>query len=164
LPTASARSPAARSIAVSMCTVVVLPLVPVRVIQGAAPNRWAQPPGQLDLAPDRHTRRRCGGEQRLVGTPAGRGDDQLRAVRQRLDVLCAQPDVGSEDAQDLAPLVGGGRLRTVDHDDPGTPLEQRVAAAKAAAAEARHDDVEPGPVGSPVRERVQAHSPTTHSA
>ena len=39
LPALQARSPAARRIDASICTVVVLPLVPVTVSQGAAPSR-----------------------------------------------------------------------------------------------------------------------------
>ena len=49
LPTASARSPAARRIDSSIRTVVVLPFVPVTASHGAASGP-AQPPGELDLA------------------------------------------------------------------------------------------------------------------
>lgn len=40
----------------------------------------AQPPGQFDVAPDGDAGGRGGGEQRVVGTPAGSGDDQLGAL------------------------------------------------------------------------------------
>ena len=54
LPTAAVRSPAALSgSTASIWTVVVLPLVPVTASQGAASGA-AQPPGELDVAPDRH--------------------------------------------------------------------------------------------------------------
>ena len=73
LPALVARSPAARRIEASMLTVVVLPLVPVTVSQGAAPTRGAHPPGQLDLAPHRYAGRGGRDEQR-----AGRGASPAR--------------------------------------------------------------------------------------
>ena len=83
LPTATLRSPAARRIASSIWTVVVLPLVPVTASQGVSWFGVAQPPGQLDLAPDRYAAVAGLREQRRVGSPARRGDEQVDVVGER---------------------------------------------------------------------------------
>ena len=144
LPALVARSPAARRIEVSICTVVVLPLVPVTVSQGAAPScarsRQASSTSPHTGMPARGRR----GEQRLVGAPSRRGDDEVDGGRgQRGDGVLAEREAGAEDVEDAGPLgheraLGG--LRAVDDEDVDAPLEQRVGGREAA-------DPEPGDDG-----------------
>src|SRR5690606_22481108 len=54
--------------------------------------RAAQAPGQFDVAPHGHPGPLGGGEQRLVGLPAGRGDDQVGALGQGVAVAEADGD------------------------------------------------------------------------
>lgn len=60
--------------------------------RGCASVQVPQPPGQFDIAPDRHARLGGRREQRLVGPPAGRGDDQLGALGQGVPVAEAHGD------------------------------------------------------------------------
>ena len=115
------------SIEASIRTVVVLPLVPVSASHGAGPVGRPQPPGQLDLAPDGD----AGGgglrEQRVVGPPARRGDDQVEPAGQRR--LAAEPSRGAPRASSQpAPPRRGPRSesRRVDHGDLGAAGQQRV--------------------------------------
>ena len=133
--------------------------------------RAAQPPGELDLAPDRDAGRRGRGEQRLVGPPAGRGDDELGAVAAARRPSLAEPDVDAERSRRL----GRARCSRASPSRPsttvtrGAALEQGVGGGEAGDAEAGDDDAQPGPVGVAVGQRVEPAvrsltRPTTHSA
>ena len=149
-----ARSPPARSIAPSMPTVVVLPLVPVTTSHGAGSLGRTQPPGELDLAPDRDAALAArGDQQRCVGSPAGRGDDQRGAVGQRLAV--AEPDADAVRLR-VRPREPARARRSA----PSTTVTSapRAASARAAAAPetpSAGDTTAAGPVGTAVEPAVE---------
>ncbi len=174
LPALVARSPAARRIEVSICTVVVLPLVPVTVSQGAAPScariRQASSTSPHTGTPASAAATSSGWSGRHPGevttrSTGGRG--------QRGDGVVAVREAGAEDVEDARPLgheraVGG--LPAVDDEDVDAPLEQRVGGREAADPEAGDDGAQAGPVGVAVGEprepvgRLGHAAPTTHSA
>ena len=131
---------------------VVLPLVPVTPEPGLSGR--AQPPGELDVAPDRDAAPRGRRQQRLLRSPAGRGDDELDTVRQLVGI--AQADLDAEGPQ----LRGDGPLAVavppVDGDDPGAASGQRPRRGRPRHSETGHAD------GGPVE--VHAPAPVTHSA
>ena len=83
LPQATASCPAARRIASSMPTVVVLPLVPVTASQRRGHRlRLRDPPRQLRLPHHGHPRARR--DERVVGPPSRPGHDERHVGRQLL--------------------------------------------------------------------------------
>ena len=74
-----------------------------------------QPPGELDLADHLHAGRRGGDQQRRVGPPAGRGDDERGALRRGVQ----RAHVEAVRAQRLGPLLAG-----VGDDHPGPAVAQ----------------------------------------
>ncbi len=175
LPALQARSPAARRIDASICTVVVLPLVPVTVSHGAAPSRGrsrqasstspqtgmpaaaaAASSGWSGRHPGEVTTRSTGvsGRAATASGPCWSRAPRMSRIRARSDIT--EP---------------GGRCRRVDDGDLGPALEQGVGGGEPAHAEAGDEHPQPGPVGVAVGEARDpvgggaAHpAPTTHSA
>ena len=118
LPQAIERSPALRSIASSICTVVVLPLVPVtashgaRVARGPAAARRARPrprPGPRARPPGRAAARR--------GASPGEVTSDVDVVGQGGGGPGAEPDGRAEDLQQrglLAAVALGGLVERGD--------------------------------------------------
>ena len=156
LPTAAVRSPAASRIEASIRTVVVLPLVPVTASQGAGSAVVAaQPPGQLDVAPDRDARLGGGREERLVGLPAGGGDDELGALGQGRPVAEAHGDSLRLQLGGLG--TGALVVPVVDDGDDGAEAVQHPGGGDTADTESRDGDVLALPV-------LVAHLAAAHPA
>ena len=136
---------------------------------GRGPLRAAHPPGELDLAPDRHPAAAAATQQRAVGPPARRGDDEVGA-RRRSSPVCswAEPHVDAEDVEHAGALVLGVAVAFVDDHDAGPAVEQRVGGGEAGDADAGDDDAQPRPRRlvrtAPTSHGGTAHAPTTHSA
>ena len=144
LPTAAVRRPAAFRIEASIWTVVVLPLVPVTASQGAA-SRAAQPPGELDVAPDRHAGLGGGREERLVGLPAGGGDDEFGALGQGRAVAEAHGD--AQRLQFGGLRAGALVVAVVDDGDERAEAVQDLGGRDAGDAETGDGDALALPVG-----------------
>ena len=183
LPALVARRPAARSMAASIWTVVVLPLVPVTTSQGAAPC-WGRIRQASSTSPQTGMpRRRRLGEHRLVRAPARGGDDEVDLLRRHTgDGVGAERQPGAEDVEDAGLLghrrpVGGDG--PVDDENVGPALEEGIRGGEPADAEPGHEHRQAGPArvpvgqpGEPVRGRLGLRTgggvghpvPTTHSA
>jgi hypothetical protein len=150
---------------------------------GGGPGLGPHPPGEFDLSPHRYAVRRRIEQQRVVGPPARRGDDQVqqrwcvRAAlpRQGADVLLAQADLRAEDRQDLGSLVdglSGAGCGTVDDGHVGAAFQQRVGRREPADPEPGDDDPQPRPIGVAMGQtrarlvgvQLDHVAPTTHSA
>lgn len=105
----------------------------------------AEQPGDLDVAHDVHAGRGGGREQRAVGLPAGRGDDQLGALGEGLGVAEAYGD------PQLAQFGGAGTVAlavtAVDDGHDGAEAGQGAGGTDAAHAETGHGDVPALPGG-----------------
>src|SRR3954451_18517920 len=111
LPALVARSPAARRIDASMFTVVVLPLVPVTVSQGAAPV-FARIRQASSTSPQTGMPRAAASSSiGWVRPPPRGGDDEVDVLgRHAGGVLLTLADGDAEDVEDVGPLVVGPRL------------------------------------------------------
>ncbi len=133
-----------------------------------------EPPGELHLAPHRQVGGLGRDEHGVRRSPAGRGDEQVRAVDQvgrvRAGGRPTHDQVRPEKVEQAGPLRGGAagdERRVVDDRDLRTALEQGVGGREprqpqpghrgAQAAEVAGQPVDPG------RGRG-AHEPATHSA
>ena len=103
-------------------------------------------PGQLDLAPDRDSGSGCLQEQRSGWAPPWRGHHEVDALGQHLRALGPEPEVRTEDPEDVGVTadLGGGAF--VDHDDPRAELQQRICRRETADTEASDANRAGGPV------------------
>lgn len=126
----------------------------------------AQPPGQLDLAPDRDAALAGLGQQWGVGAPAGRGDEHVDVVGQHRRGALAQADGGAEHLEQLGLLLLA-RGGLVEGGDGGAEVVEVVGGGEAGDAEAGDDRAHAVP-GAGLVEAVEvaarAHVPATHSA
>ena len=170
LPALVARRPAARRMAASICTVVVLPLVPVIVSQGAAPSR-ARIRQASSTSPQTRIPAAAADQQGLVRasrarSPRGRLRPPGRAAAARPG---AHFDV--QDLEDLGAPAAAGRA-------PAPRRRREPPAPRSASASAAAKPLMPRPATS-TRRPDQAASrwvrvrdvttgrhapPTTHSA
>ena len=136
----------------------------------------AQPPGQLDLAPDRDAGRGRGREQRLVRAPARRGDDEVDGAPSGRAATASGPKVR------WAPRMSRMRARSdITEPSAGCAASTTVTSApRSSRASAAAKPLTPSPATSTrspaqsasrwVRRRepvggAAAHpAPTTHSA
>jgi hypothetical protein len=135
----------------SIWTVVVLPLVPVTA-------------SQLDLAPHGDSALAGLGDEGGRRLPAGRDDEELGVVGEHRRRALAQPDVGTEHAEQLGLLLlAVGPL--VERDDRGTEVGEVVGRGEPADPEAGHHGTHPGPVVvAPERRDVLVHARATQAA
>jgi hypothetical protein len=130
---------------------------------GGVVVRVAQPPGQLDLAPDRHPAVARLGEQRAVGAPAGRGDQHVDVVGQRRGGTFAEPDLGAEHLEQLG-LLGLVADHLVERGHRGTEVVEVVGGGKAGHAEAGDHGPDSLPGVVPTQVPGVHYVPATHSA
>ena len=104
MPTATLRSPAARRIESSICTVVVLPLVPVTHSHGAACSGSRSRQASSTSPQTGMPRSRACASSGAVGFQPGRGDEQVDVVGQRRGRARAEADVGAEHLEQLGLL------------------------------------------------------------
>ncbi len=125
-----------------MRTVVVLPLVPVTASQGAAsgPRRRQA----SSTSPQISTARLGGGqEERLVGLPAGCGDDQLGALGEGRAVAEADGDAERLEFGGLG--AGAVVIAVVDDGDVGPEAPQHACCGDPGDAETRDGHPLAGP-------------------
>ena len=142
-------------IAASIRTVVVLPLVPVTPSHGVSGRRAARP-ARRRPRPERLLRRQS--EQRLVGPPAGRGDDELGARRQRVGgtrAVTSTPSARSCSGQRSCSTSPSPSSSTVTR----APRPSSARAADAPDARCRRRTRSRGPRSMP-RKAVTRPSPT----
>ena len=125
---------------------------------GSRRSSVAQPPGELDLAPDRDAARRAAcGEQRRgrAASPGETTSSVAVAVEQRQRSAARRPAATSapEDPEQRRPRLRLGSRRGVDHDDAGAELDQGVGRGEAGHAEPGHHDAQARPVGVPAVSR-----------
>ena len=100
----------------------------------------AQPPGELDLSPDRDPALARLREQRRRRSPTGRGDHDVDVVGQHVGGALAEAYVGTQDTEELglllALLVARG---LVERDHRGTQVGEVVGGREPRDAEAGHD-------------------------
>ncbi len=125
--------------------------------------RPAQPPGQLDVAPDLQAGPLGGLEQRAARRPAGRGDDQPGALGQGVAVAEADGDAERLQFGGAGPQALAGAA--VDDRDQGAEAVQDPGGADAGDAEPGDGDRQAGPVGQ-IRQvgQVGVGHPVTHPA
>ena len=117
----------------SICTVVVLPLVPVTASQGAACSGSRSRQASSTSPQTGMPRARGLGEQRRGRRPAGRGDDQVDVVGQHVGRARLEPDVDAEDLQQRRPSRAFSSL--VDSSSAVTPAPRCVRLSAAAKPE-----------------------------
>ena len=125
----------------------------------------AQPPGQLDLAPDRDASLDRLGQQRRRGRPAGRGHHEVDLVGQLGGGARAEAHRRTQDLQQGGLLATVARLGLVEGGHPRAEVGQVVRGGEAGDTEARDDGTDTAPVaGATERVDTVGHTPATHSA
>ena len=162
---------------------MVLPLVPVMVIQGAAPD-WARIRHASSTSPQTGMPRAAAASSSgWSGRKPGEVTTSSMPSGTSSGVLGAQPDVDVQDLQDPGAFADGFGGVGADGGDDGAAVRERVGGREPADAEAGDQDPQRRPVGVAVGEVasapaglvagigvVSAHdrgliaAPTTHSA
>ena len=148
LPALVARSPAARRIEASICTVVVLPLVPVTVSHGAAPTRGRIRQASSTSPQTGMPAAAAATSSGVVGRQPGEVTTSSVPSRHGDQVLGADPHVDAEDVQDVRPLADRvGRVGASTAVTCAPRSASASAAAKPLTPRPGHEHPQAGPVG-----------------
>src|SRR5215211_3321457 len=102
--------------------------------------RAAQPPGQLNFAPDRYASISSLAQQRRRGRPAG-GDHQIGIVWKSCGGTWTEPHRATENFKQFS-LVGSLVVQNVvQYRDPGAELEQSIRGRETRYPDPRYHDV-----------------------